>query len=113
MHLCFRRVNCVLGSLDSESTYSASTISVSANSSSVNELARDWIFPSLTPIQHLLYFVSDHISVESSEARYLMSLAVTTVALITTKSKLGAMFSINLSVSQYHSIKLKEGVELG
>lgn len=38
---------------------------------------------------------------ESPEARYLISLAVTTVALITTKSNLGAMFSIDLSVSQY------------
>lgn len=38
-------------------------ISVPANSSSVNEFARDWIFPSLTPIQHLLYFVSDNRSV--------------------------------------------------
>lgn len=99
--------------LDLQSTYSASMISVPASSSSVNEFARDWIFPSLTPIQHLLYFVSDHRAVYGITRGPVPDIAGSHNCRINHNQIKFRRHVLDRLVSiTVHSIKLRECVEL-
>lgn len=98
--------------LDLQSTYSASMISVAANSSSVNEFARDWIFPSLTPIQHLLYFVSDHRAVYGITRGPVPDIAGSHNCRINHNQIKFRRHVLDRLVITVHSIKLRECVEL-